>query len=144
MAAYVIVDVAIHDKVKYAEYVKQSPATVEAFGGRFVVRGGKAKVLEGDWTPGRFVMLEFDSVERAKKWWASEMSREPRKLRQSASSANMIVVEGCDGARTTASTCLRASASSPRGAFVDVTSVPNRNHQDDQLAFADLVDDSIR
>ena len=94
MAAYVIVDVTVHDKEKYAEYIKQSPATVEAFGERFAVRGGKADVLEGDWTPGRFVMLEFDSVERAKEWWSSEMYREPKKLRQSASSANMIVVEG--------------------------------------------------
>ncbi len=67
MTAYVIVDITIHDKEKYAEYVKQSPATVEAFGGRFVVRRAKVEVLEGDWTPGRFVMLEFDSVERAKE-----------------------------------------------------------------------------
>ena len=94
MAAYVIVDVTIHDKERYLEYIKQSPATVEAFGGRFVVRGAKAEILEGDWTPGRFVMLEFDSVERAKEWWSSAMYREPKKLRQGASTANMIVVEG--------------------------------------------------
>lgn len=94
MAAYVIVDVTIHDNEKYAEYIKQSPATIEAFGGRFVVRGAKVESLEGSWTPGRFVMLEFDSVERAKEWWSSEMYREPKKLRQSASTANMIVVEG--------------------------------------------------
>ena len=94
MAAYVIVDITIHDKEKYAEYIKQSPGTVQAFGGRFVVRGGRVEVLEGDWTPGRFVMLEFDSVERAKEWWSSEMYREPKKLRQSASSTSMIVVEG--------------------------------------------------
>ena len=94
MAAYVIVDVTIHDNEKYAEYIKQSPATIEAFGGRFVVRGAKVESLEGSWTPGRFVMLEFDSVERAKEWWSSEMYREPKKLRQSASTASMIVVEG--------------------------------------------------
>ncbi len=39
-------------------------------------------------------MLEFASVERAKEWWSSEMYREPKKLRQSASTANMLVVEG--------------------------------------------------
>ena len=94
MAAYVMVDITIHDQEKYAEYIKQSPATVEAFGGRFVVRGGKAEAMEGNWTPGRFVMLEFDSVERAKEWWSSELYREPKQLRQSASTANMIVVEG--------------------------------------------------
>lgn len=94
MAAYVIVDVTIHDKEKYAEYITLSPATVEAFGGRFAVRGGNVEVLEGNWTPGRFVMLEFASVDQAKEWWSSEMYREPKKLRQSASTANMIVVEG--------------------------------------------------
>ena len=94
MAAYVIVDVAIHDQEKYAQYIKLSSATVEAFGGRFVVRGGDVSVLEGDWTPGRFVMVEFDSVERAKEWWSSDMYREPKQLRQSASTANIIVVQG--------------------------------------------------
>ncbi len=94
MAAYVIGDVTIHDREKYAEYVKLSPATIEAFGGKFIVRGAKVESLEGSWTPGRFVMLEFDSVERAKEWWSSGMYLEPKKLRQSASSAHMIVVEG--------------------------------------------------
>jgi uncharacterized protein (DUF1330 family) len=91
---YVIVDVEVTDPETYAEYLKVVPPTISAFGGRFVVRGGKAENLEGDWIPKRVVVLEFDSVEVAHKWWASEDYKAPKALRQSASVANMIVVEG--------------------------------------------------
>jgi uncharacterized protein (DUF1330 family) len=94
MAGYIIVDVEVTDPGKYAEYVKVVPPTISAFGGRFLVRGGKAANLEGDWQPGRVVVLEFDSVEAANNWWASEDYKAPKALRQSASVTNMIVVEG--------------------------------------------------
>ena len=94
MKGYVIVDVEVTDPEKYAEYVKVVPPTISAFGGRFVVRGGKAENLEGDWVPKRIVVLEFESVETALKWWASEDYKAPKALRQSASVTNMSVVEG--------------------------------------------------
>ena len=94
MAAYVIVDVDVTDPVTYAEYIKQSPASIAEFGGRFLVRAGRTETLEGDWQPKRLVMLEFERVEQAKAWWSSEQYRGPKALRQSASRANMIVVEG--------------------------------------------------
>jgi len=94
LKGYVIVDVEVTDPEKYAEYVKVVPPTISAFGGRFVVRGGKAENLEGDWVPKRMVVLEFESVETALKWWASEDYKAPKALRQSASVTNMIVVEG--------------------------------------------------
>ena len=71
MPAYVIVDVQIQDPVTYEEYKRLTPASITAYGGRFVVRGGATQTLEGDWQPGRFVVLEFESVERAKAWWSS-------------------------------------------------------------------------
>ena len=94
MAAYVIVEIDIHDPEKYDEYKRVVPPTLEAYGGRFVVRGGAAERLEGDWEPNRIVVLEFESVERAKTWWASEEYRIPKEMRQAASSARMIVVDG--------------------------------------------------
>jgi uncharacterized protein (DUF1330 family) len=94
MAAYVIVDVEVMDPVEYRNYTKQVPATLAAYGGRFIVRGGRVERLEGDWDPGRIVVIEFDSLERAKAWWSSEEYAEPKKMRQSASTAGMIVVEG--------------------------------------------------
>jgi uncharacterized protein (DUF1330 family) len=94
MAAYVIVDVEIEDAERYAEYVRVVPPTIEKYGGRFLVRGGKAESLEGSWQPKRVVVLEFDSLERAKEWWASEEYARPKAMRRAASSADLIVVEG--------------------------------------------------
>jgi uncharacterized protein (DUF1330 family) len=67
MAAYVIVDVDVHDPDAYEEYRRQTPATIDAYGGRFLVRGGATSVLEGNWTPKRVIVIEFPSVARAKE-----------------------------------------------------------------------------
>jgi len=94
MAAYVIVEVSIHDPAAYEDYKKLTPVAVAAYGGKFVVRGGQAEILEGDWQPERIVVLEFPSVERAKEWWNSEMYTAARMIRQLAASTKMIVVQG--------------------------------------------------
>lgn len=98
MPAYVIVEIEVTDPVEYERYKERVPPTIAAYGGRFLVRGGKAQGLEGGWDPGRIVVLEFESVERAKAWWASEEYAEPKAMRQRSSSARMIVVAGTDGA----------------------------------------------
>ena len=94
MAAYVIVDVSINDPVVYAEYRKLTPASIAAHGGRFVVRGGQAETLEGEWSPGRIVVLEFESVAKAKAWWSSAEYERAKALRQRSATTRMIVVEG--------------------------------------------------
>jgi uncharacterized protein (DUF1330 family) len=94
MAAYIIVDVAIDDPVLYAEYRKLTPASITAYGGRFVVRGGRTETLEGDWSPGRVVVLEFESLERAKAWWSSPEYAPAKALRHKSARTRMIVVEG--------------------------------------------------
>lgn len=94
MPAYIIADVEITDPVRYAEYIRVVPETIARYGGRFLVRGGTTEVLEGAWNPRRLVVLEFDSVQRAKEWWSSQHYRGARDLRQSASNGNLIVVEG--------------------------------------------------
>ncbi|MCZ6695205.1 MAG: DUF1330 domain-containing protein [Acidobacteria bacterium] len=94
MAGYVIIDVKITDPERYQEYRTLAAATLEAYGGRYLARGGKAETLEGDWDTGRIVVLEFDSIERARAWWASEEYSAPKAVRQSASVTRMILVEG--------------------------------------------------
>ena len=94
MAAYIIVNVVVRDPIRYAEYTKAVGQTLAAYGGRFIVRGGAAEKLEGTREPGRVVVIEFPSVERAKAWWDSPEYREPKALRRSASTAETIVVEG--------------------------------------------------
>jgi uncharacterized protein (DUF1330 family) len=94
MPAYVIAHIDVKDPVRYEDYKKMSPVSIQKYGGRFIARGGKAEVLEGTWQPKRLVLLEFPSVARAREWWASEDYRPAKELRQATSSGDMIVVEG--------------------------------------------------
>ena len=94
MPAYVVVDIEVRKPEPYERYKPLSAAAVELYGGRFLVRGGACETLEGDWAPGRFVILEFPSVERAKQWWSSEEYAPARALRQASAGTQMIVVTG--------------------------------------------------
>jgi uncharacterized protein (DUF1330 family) len=94
MSAYVIVEIDVTDPIGYEEYKKQAGATVAQHGGKYIVRGGKTEVLEGDWKPKRTVVLQFESMQRAKEWLNCEEYREPRKMRHRTAKTNMILVEG--------------------------------------------------
>ena len=94
MPAYIVVEVEVKDAERYAKYKDMVPPSLKKFGGRFVVRGGKTETLEGDWSPKRFVVVEFPSVEKAKAWWSSPEYAEAKALRQATAATKMIVVEG--------------------------------------------------
>ncbi len=94
MAAYVIVEIDVVDPVGYEEYKKLAGATVLNYGGKYIVRGGATEVLEGNWKPKRIVVLEFESMQRAKDWLNCEEYREPRKMRHRTARTNMILVDG--------------------------------------------------
>ena len=94
MSAYVIVEIDVTDPIGYEEYKKQAGATVAQHGGKYIVRGGKTEVLEGDWKPKRIVVLQFESMQRAKEWLNCEEYHEPRKMRHRTAKTNMILVEG--------------------------------------------------
>ena len=94
MPAYIIVEIEVTDPVGYEEYKKQAAATVHKYDGKYIVRGGKAEILEGNWKPKRIVILEFPTVARAKEWLTCEEYREPRKLRHRTAKTNMLVIEG--------------------------------------------------
>lgn len=74
--------------------MKLSPPAVELYGGRFIARGGRTEVLEGEWTPKRLVILQFDSIERAKARLNSPEYSEARALRHRTAKSNMVVIEG--------------------------------------------------
>ncbi len=94
MAAYLIADIEVTDPDTYAKYAAGVPATVAGFGGKYLVRGDQGEVAEGTWTPKRLVVLEFESMERAKAWYNSPDYADLKKLRQSASNGNVIFAEG--------------------------------------------------
>jgi len=94
MSAYFIVDLEVTDAVGIEEYRKQVPATIAKYGGRYLVRGGKHETLEGDWHPRRVIVLEFPSMEQAKRWYDCEEYRGPKALRFKTARTNLILVEG--------------------------------------------------
>ena len=94
MSAYVIAEIEVTDAAMYDDYRKQVAATVQKFGGRFVVRGGKVEALEGGWSPKRLVVLEFPSMEQAQKWYRSSDYAPLIALRQRASRGRLVLVEG--------------------------------------------------
>ena len=94
MSAYIVVQVEVKDPEKYEEYRSMVMSTLDFYGGRFLVRGGNAKTLEGSWQPARFVVIEFDSAEKAEAWWSSDEYAPAKTLRQAAAHTEMILVEG--------------------------------------------------
>ena len=94
MKTYIIVDVFVKDTIRFEEYKKLTPASLVPFEGKFIVRGGETKVLEGEWNPARVVVLEFPSKEKAQAWWSSDTYAPAKALRQASAITNMILVEG--------------------------------------------------
>ncbi len=92
---YVIVDMQISNPEQYKEYMAAAPAAVKAWGGEYLVRGGKHEVMEGQWQPSRIAMLRFPSYEKAKAFYDAEQYRAARAKRAGATAFfNMVLVEG--------------------------------------------------
>ena len=94
MPAYVLANVTVKEPVRYEEYRRLVTPTLAAYGGKFIVRGGQIDVLEGEWRPGRLVLIEFPSAERARAWWSSPEYSEAKQIRQATSEGTLLIVEG--------------------------------------------------
>lgn len=94
MPAYLIADVNVTDQDTYQTYATQVPPILHQYGGRFLVRGGNAVGLEGDWQPSRLVVLQFDDVAAARRFYDSKEYQEIIGFRHRASSTRMVLVEG--------------------------------------------------
>jgi uncharacterized protein (DUF1330 family) len=94
MAAYFIVDVDVRNPQAYEAYKQAAAASIAQYGGRYLVRGGKHEVLEGTWRPTRLVVLEFPTVEAAKRWYASEEYGKAKPIRLQHAEGHLVLVEG--------------------------------------------------
>ena len=94
MSAYLVVEVEVVEPGRYEAYKAMVPASLKAYGGRFLVRGGSLEALEGDWSPQRLVILEFPSAAKAKAWWGSQQYAEAKALRQATARTRMLLAEG--------------------------------------------------
>ena len=94
MPAYVIAEIDVHDPEQYKHYTDAVPETIANSGGRSIARGGEVAVLEGDWQPKRLVMLEFEDLDAAKRWYESSEYQEVKRLRDGAANLRIVAVEG--------------------------------------------------
>lgn len=78
----------------YRQFVEQVTSTIEAHGGKFVVRGGEIEIRLGDWTPKRLAILELDNLQQIQAWLESPEYTALHDIRSRSSNINMVVVEG--------------------------------------------------
>lgn len=95
MSVYFTVEIKeVFDKEKYTQYVQKVPPIVEKFGGRYLARGGKTITIAGDWNPMRFIIIEFENIEKFNAWWNSPEYRAVAPLREQSAITNAIVADG--------------------------------------------------
>lgn len=94
MAGYIVADIEIRDPDEYQKYKQQTAATIERYGGKFLVRGGQPETLEGDWKTKRIVILEFPSVEQAKTWYYSPEYSAIKGIRHRSAISNVLLLHG--------------------------------------------------
>ena len=94
MPAYVLAHIDVTDPENYQEYIRMSPESIGQYGGRFLARGPAPEVLEGTWVPKRLVLLEFPSVEQARRWWASPEYAAAKAKRQATSTGDVVILPG--------------------------------------------------
>ncbi len=91
---YVVAQINVTDPDAYPQYVKLVQPTIDAFGGEFLVRGGKSESFEGKPPGDRTVVIRFPSYQAAQDWYHSDIYAEAKALRQAASTSVQTIVEG--------------------------------------------------
>ena len=94
MKAYWIAKVNVDDKEAYAEYAKRVTPALAKYNGKFLVRGGKFEILEGKNEYERNIVVEFPSVDIAKKFYNSKEYQKAKSFRDGKADFNAIVIEG--------------------------------------------------
>jgi uncharacterized protein (DUF1330 family) len=94
MAVYVVFNEQVTDQDRFDEYRQQSGPLISRYGGRFLVRGGNLTTLEGNPGLPRVVIIEFDDMAAARRFYDSDEYRPLIQLRQSASIGYAVIVEG--------------------------------------------------
>ena len=91
---YIVGTITVTDKEAYKPYMENTGRIIEAYGGRFIIRGGAMDVLIGETPYDRVVVIEFDSPEQARAFYDDEEYREIRKIREDNSVGVVMHIEG--------------------------------------------------
>ncbi len=90
---FVIAEVDVQDPATFQKYAEKVPGTLAPFNGHYLIRGGKTLSLEGD-APKRFVVIAFDSFEKAKAWEDSPAYDEIKPIRHKSANSRVFIAEG--------------------------------------------------
>ena len=94
MSGYIIVQINITNKEKYKEYLNQVTSIAEKYGGKYIIRGGKTKIMLGKWDYERTVVIKFPSYDAALEWHNCDEYAPVKKIREDNSEGNLIIIEG--------------------------------------------------
>ena len=93
LPGYVVAEVDVHDPAMFQQYGSKVPGTLAPYGGHYLVRGGKSEAVEGD-GPKRFVVIQFDSFEKAKAWEDSPEYGAIKGIRHKSATSRVFIIEG--------------------------------------------------
>jgi uncharacterized protein (DUF1330 family) len=93
LPGYVVAEVDVTDPATFKQYADKTPGTLAPFNGHYVIRGGKNLSVEGD-APKRFVVIQFESFEKAKAWEDSPAYEAIKPIRHSSAKSRVFIVEG--------------------------------------------------
>jgi uncharacterized protein (DUF1330 family) len=94
LPGYVIAEVDVHDPAMFQQYGAKVPGTLAPFNGHYLVRGGKTMSIEGEPPPMRFVVIAFDSMEKAKAWEDSPAYEAIKPIRHNSAKSRVFIAEG--------------------------------------------------
>jgi uncharacterized protein (DUF1330 family) len=93
LPGYVVAEVDVTDPATFKQYADKAPGTIAASNGHYIIRGGKSVSIEGE-PPKRFVVIQFDSVEKAKAWEDSPAYEAIKPIRHSSAKSRVFIIEG--------------------------------------------------
>jgi uncharacterized protein (DUF1330 family) len=96
VAVYLISDVVMRDAEAFEAYRTRAAPSIAAYGGRYLVRGGGADVLEGERQPPLLVIVEFPDRASVQRWYASAEYGEALRFRDEGLSRSLVLVDGVD------------------------------------------------
>lgn len=96
LPGYVVAEVDVTDPATFAKYSAKAPGTIAQYGGHYLIRAGKSETVEGD-APKRFVVIQFESFEKAKAWEDSPEYSAIKPIRHSSAKSRVLIFEGYAG-----------------------------------------------
>ncbi len=94
MNAYLILDFTINDMGSFSEYIEKIPAHISKHSGKYIVRGAKPTVMEGNWNPERVVVIGFPERRNAEEFLQDPEAEPLFQIRHSTTTSNLILVDG--------------------------------------------------